>query len=201
LVWRWRAAPYCGSGVAWTTAGRMIDSARRLAQVAAAATVWVAIGGYVNTGIDTQASWAAGIAAVVLLGTMSLLVRDGWEHARPGSALAACLVALAAAVPLGGLISGLLGLPVSLLVAIAGAAALLAIRVALARRQAAGPVVYNAWIGGVLPVLVLFALGWRGLDVQIGVAWVLAACAVLLLVLMNRMALLPAATPERTDLT
>lgn len=164
-------------GVPWTTAGRLIPSARRLAYAAGAGAVAATVGGFGSGDSQVQPGWLAAITAVVLLGSMVLLVRDAYEHRRSGGALAACLVVVAAAGPGCRLLSGLLGAAVSPVVGIAGGGLLLAVRAAVMPRTPPAATVYNAFIGGILPVIALFTLAWRGLDAQSAMGLVMTVAA------------------------
>lgn len=173
-------------GEAWTTAGRLIPISRRLGYAISMGAVAAAMGAIAAGDFATQNVWMTGLTVLLLLGGMSLLVRDGFEHRQSGAAASACVVTLAAAGPGCALLSGLLGMHVLLVVGIAAGMFLLALRVAAsAGRYGAADArsgcytVYIAYLGGMLPVVVLFALSWRGLTVQTALALVFAIAAVL----------------------
>jgi hypothetical protein len=164
-------------GVPWTTAGRLIPIARRLAYGACAGAAGLAGGSFGAGEFQLQPLWLSAVTLVLLLGTMSLLVRDSYEHRWPEAAFAACLVTAAATIPGCRLLLAIVGTPVSPVIALAVGVLLLALRVAVAPRTPPAAAVYNACIGGVLPVIVLFTLILRGLDGQTAAALVLAAGA------------------------
>ncbi|MFQ5805128.1 MAG: hypothetical protein ACE5I3_01620 [Phycisphaerae bacterium] len=166
-------------GVAWTTAGRLIPIARRLAYAAYVGAVALASGGFSAAELQSQPVWMAALTVLLLLGGMSLLVRDGQEHRRAGAAFAACLTALAATGPGCRLLSELTGSAVSPVVLAAAGALLLALRVALTPRTSPTAAVYDAYVGGALPLVVLFVVSLRGVDTQAAAALVLCAGAVL----------------------
>lgn len=167
------------AGQAWTTAGRLIPVARRLSYVAAAGAVVAAVGSVGSGDHLVQPVWLAGVALLCLLGGMLLFVRDGREHRRIDSALAACMLAFATVGPGCRLLSSLMAAAVSPMVAVAAGASLLALAVAGRQRTLPTAAAYNALIGGALPVTALFTLAWRGLDAQSAVVLVLTAVALL----------------------
>jgi len=163
----------------WTTAGRLTPIARRLAYAACVGAVALAGGGISTGDFQTQPIWIAAVTVLLLLGAMSWLVRDSDEHRRPHAAFAACLVVLAAGGPAGRLLSDVLGVAVSPVILIAAGALLLALRVALTPRTPPTAAAYNAYLGGVLPVIALFALTLRGLDSQTAIVLILTAGTVM----------------------
>jgi hypothetical protein len=205
-------------GVAWTTAGRLIPGARRLGYMASSGAGAATAAGLLAGAFDGQALWSSALSVGVLLGVMSLLVRDALAHGRADALATACLVAVAAIGPGCGLTVGLADVPLVPAVGVAGALLLVAIRVGLAvaagrgstgrlrgstvgveprgcdsagtepgRYASAGAgtgdygaAVYGAVVGGVLPVVMLFALSWSGFTGQtvIGVVLTLAAVVV-----------------------
>ena len=118
-------------GSAWTTAGRLIPASRRLAYMASSLAFAAAMGGMMAGAFAGQNVWLAAITTLLLLGLMSLLVRDGLEHGQPGAVAAAVLMTLAAVGPASGLFFRATGEPLMLGVGVAGAGLLLALRVLL----------------------------------------------------------------------
>jgi hypothetical protein len=196
-------------GSAWTTAGRLIPAARRLAYVGSSLAFAAAMGGMMAGAFAGQNVWLAAITTLLLLGLMSLLVRDWLEHGQPGAVAAAVLVTLAAVGPASGLFLQAAGEPLMLGVGVAGAGLLLALRVLLGvaggrhttvagrdstagtgpgrygsagakpGRYSAGGPIFGAFVCGVLPVVVLLVLSRRGFTLPSVVGLALALAAVM----------------------
>ncbi len=145
-------------GQAWTTAGRLIPAARRLAFAVAVLCAVLAV--VAATSADTLGQvgrWQALLAALALLGFWSMLVRDAGGEGGTLGAFAACLVLLAACVPVRALLATV-NVPVPWPVLAAGAALVLALRVGRQRGQTEVDSAFNAYIGGFLPAGVLYAV-------------------------------------------
>ncbi len=146
-------------GQVWTTAGRLIPSARRLACAAAALCAVLAVAA-ATTDADALAQvgrWQALLATLALLGLWSMLVRDAGGEGGTLGAFAAGLVLLAACVPVRALLA-MVNVPTTGPVLAAGAALLLALRVGHQRGQTEVDSAFNAYIGGFLPAGVLYAV-------------------------------------------
>ena len=163
-------------GVAWTTAGRLIPGARRLAHVAAAGTLAAGAGGFAAEGFLGEPVWHAAITTLLLAGGVGLLVRDACEKPCVGSAFAACLTMVAALGPAGRLVLAAAGFVPSPVVLFAAGVMLLALIATRTPARRVG-VAYGALIGGISPCVVLAALVGRGLDVQTSAATGLCAVA------------------------
>ncbi|NWG72698.1 MAG: hypothetical protein HXY23_13990, partial [Parvularculaceae bacterium] len=151
-------------GCAWTSAGRLIPAARRVCLALTALAVAVCTYELLNR--STVDAAPRGILdvwiALALLVLTSLLVRDAASGGE-GSAGFACLAALALTARL----TELPGVDIAqppLLVLVAAAVSLLALRVALARETGPDQPVYNALVGGVLPALLTASALHRGID-------------------------------------
>jgi hypothetical protein len=90
------------------------------------------VGGLMAGAFDGQSLWMPALTVVLLLGGMSLLLRDGIEHRRPEAMATACLVAVAAVGPGCALCVRLAGVPLVPAVGVAVAVLLVAIRGAVA---------------------------------------------------------------------
>jgi len=155
---------------AWTTAGRLIPITRRLGYTASLGAVAAAIGAWVMWPLaPAYPTWSIGLIALLLLGVMSLLARDGLELDRGGLG-AACFMAAAAGAVLSEFAADLLDSPVNPIAGITGAALLLVVRLSIGLRSAAtnfGADVSHfsapaAFIGGVTPIVVLLILSKQG---------------------------------------
>ncbi len=145
-------------GRSWTTAGRLIPSARRLSAVFAA-------GAGVSAGL-----WASGgavgepwplvvLAALALLGLGLLSLRDAREYDSPAGCLAGLLGLTASGVPVADLVrAGGVELPVGVWLALV--ALLVALRTPAGRDERLVAGTRSAWVGGVLPVAAVYSLAW-----------------------------------------
>ncbi|MBU0617358.1 MAG: hypothetical protein KKI02_06560 [Planctomycetes bacterium] len=188
-------------GVAWTTAGRLIPASRRLGYAASSGAIAATIVGLTTDAFTEQSLWILALTLLLLLVLMSLLVRDGLEFGQSGAFAASCLVTVAAAGPGCALFARLAAEPLMPIVAVAVGAMLLMLRVAFAvaggRRPSAdfqdstagagpgryistGGPIHAAFVGGVLPVAVLFVLSWHAFTLQtvVGVAVTLVTLTV-----------------------
>ena len=167
-------------GQAWTTAGRLIPSAHQLGCTAALGCFVLAI--VAATEADCVTGWAPLVTALVLLLLCSMLIRAAAIENSIFLAFAACLVLLAATVPMQHALAGFgLAWPWP---ALAGCSALLlALRVGAQRGEHPSDLAYNAYIGAILPVIVWYAVSapeafgpeWLGLGKIITVASLLPA--------------------------
>lgn len=144
-------------GRPWTTTGRLIPAARNLSLLA--------VGGQV-----LAAAWLAGTASAVTAGVWSLsgalllmllhaaaLVREAQRRGCAATALAACVVLVAAVAPADQLTVALQR-PVPPVLWLALAAVVLALRAGLRRPDAADTWALDAYLGALLPLAVLFAV-------------------------------------------
>ncbi len=155
-------------GKPWTTAGRLIPAARRLGFATVGGQVVTAAAWLLRPDADLAASGgvAAAAAAVILVYWWTLERSTGASSGEPASGgwvtLKAFLVVACAMLPLARFLESLGMRPEPPPVLLAAGTALLA-AVAQARRRTVGPAwAYNAYIGGVAPVLVLYGLTWSG---------------------------------------
>lgn len=144
-------------GQPWTTTGRLIPVARNLSYAAASgqlalAALWVLRA----DDAAMPAGWLAGAALVFGLLHSSMLVRDAQTQSSSTPALAAGLALIAAAVPAAQLTARWAELTPGFWLALFGL--LLALRVCRTVPDAAAAWVYNACIGGLLPVAAVYAL-------------------------------------------
>ncbi len=160
-----------------------------------------AMGVIATDGFAAQNAWMTGVTLLLLLGGMDLLVRDGLEYRQPAAAVAACLLILAASGAGWALLTTGIGTVILPYVAVPAGAFLLVLRVAVVAPRsllvgqpdqtytaAAGPgqhvslghtlCVYVAYIGGALPVAMLFVMSCHGLTGRTVTALLLTAAPV-----------------------
>ena len=165
------------AGQPWTTAGRLIPAARHLSYAAAGGEfVLAAMWALSADQASTPAGWQAALAALLMLVHWSMLVRDAAKQQSATASLAACLVLVAALVPIQQL-AARLGLPLTPGVLLAAAGLALALRVGGAARGANTAWVWNAYIGGLIPLAIAYdlALGELWLAHR-GLAFIAGAC-------------------------
>jgi hypothetical protein len=175
-------AQQLASGLPWTTAGRLIPSARRLGQGVVGVTLAFAGAWSLRSGGEAAGAWwVMLLAAVVVLGHGSLLIRDAGQTGSRAGALAGCVAIVLGMMPLAAVL-GLAGLtvPPALLLAFAGL--MLVVRVGSQRASAPTSWVYNAYVGGLLPAGVAYcvALGPRMPAWVVGLTVLVCTGAVLL---------------------
>jgi hypothetical protein len=149
-------------GKPWTTAGRLIPAARHLSYAAVGGEVVLAAMWILSTDEAVPSGrWSTLLAILFMLAHWRLLARDAAAQQSAIAALAACLVLVAALVPLGHLAEtfGLVLRPCVLLVAAA-----LALALCTGRAQKAARLTWpwNAYVGGILPGAVAYDLALGG---------------------------------------
>lgn len=164
------------TGVAWTTAGRLIPAARRLGYAAGGVALVLAVRAAVVGATNSDAlAWQGLTAALLLLLLFSMLVRTAAVRDSQTAAAAACVAVVAAIVPARAALTGFdVWVPWPTL--IGGVALVLALRAGAQRGAQPADAVYNAHFGGILPVAALFAAtvpaaygsGWVGAVVTAG---------------------------------
>jgi hypothetical protein len=166
-------------GRPWTTAGRLIPIARQLSLAAVGGQVLTVGFDALGPGPQGPVGWRPALAALLMLLHWWMLVRDARERQSGTTALAACLVLLAATVPIHRIAADQgHALPPGALLAAAGL--VLALRVGRVRSTAAEQWAWNAYIGGFVPLAVAYDLAWRGSQtVQPAAAGLAAGCALL----------------------
>jgi hypothetical protein len=166
-------------GQPWTTAGRLIPAARHLSYAAVGGQVVVAAMWTLGNP-DTSGRWAMLLAALCMLAHWSLLARDAAAQQATAAGLASGLVLVATLVPIGQ-VAAALGLELRPGVLLAAAGLILALRVGAAQRGTSLAWVWNAYVGGLIPVAVAYDLalgGWATGYAGAIVAVVLAGLAV-----------------------
>ena len=133
LAWFWHQQLH--EGTAWTTAGRLIEPARRLAYATAYGCFAVAVMISATKSPAADARWPVGLAVLVLLVLALMLLRDA--RGQESQPTAACLAMLAAAAPAHRLCTSL---------DVAGRLAATAGRRGSVAGLARGPVARAAWI-------------------------------------------------------
>jgi len=151
-------------GRPWTTAGRLIPSARRLAVVfAAVAAVLAGVG--LNLGAVGEPWPVPVLAALALSGFGLLALQDAREHNSAAGCLAGLLGLTAAGVPLAELVRvGGAELPASVWLALV--ALIVALRTPVGPDMRLVADTRNAWVGGGLPVAAAYCLAWLPDDRQ-----------------------------------
>jgi len=172
-------------GLAWTTTGRMISAARWLSAGGALLLAWLAFAPTADA-VNGFTMGPTGIALVVLvvLVLSFLQLRDAHEHAPWLSGSAACVTIVSWAVPAGEAIM-LFGWEVPLAMPIALGGLVLAVRKFFMGHRLCAPAV-RAYIGVVVPGIVLFALVNEGISAPMLVAGVMSVFAVVLVVVGSR---------------
>jgi len=166
-------------GRPWTTAGQMIPIARQLSYAVAGGEFVVAAAWMLGGDAGPAGGWVALVAGAVALVHGTMLVSDAerlrldtgagtgarrdsrTSNTATWAASAACLALLAGLTAWQRFLAEH-GRPLSPAVLLAAGGLLLTLRVGRPTRTPAVAWVYNAWIGGVTPVLVFYALTWRG---------------------------------------
>lgn len=161
-------------GRAWTTAGRLIPTVRRLGRAAAAAAALVAGAclNYDGAGLIRMSS----LSATALLILLSLrLARDAVDHQDRRSAFASCLAIVAATVPLAWVLKEVVApLPAASLLGFT--ALVLAVRIPGREPVFVAPV-YTAFFGGAIPVTLLLGMAVAGTYASLGGGFACAAAA------------------------
>ncbi|MCK4343094.1 MAG: hypothetical protein KAY37_15375 [Phycisphaerae bacterium] len=149
-------------GRPWTTTGRLIPAARHLSYAAAGGQcVLAAFWALAPVEPPMHGGWQAIVAALLMLLHWSLLVREARVRRSSTAASLACFVLLAALVPVYAITAGgLTFLTPGLLAAVAGLA--LVFRVGRATKVDETTWVYNAYLGGVIPLAAVYEMTSRG---------------------------------------
>ncbi len=148
-------------GRPWTTAGRLIPTARSLSYAAAGGLLAMAALHLLrSTPGASPAGWQTPVAGLFMLLYWFSLTRDAVAQGAVAGALAACLALVAALVPVGQFVTAVMGVPAAVLLAAGGL--LLAIVAGPPRRAPASAWPHDAYIGGLLPVAAAFALTQNG---------------------------------------
>ena len=161
-------------GRAWTTAGRLISTVRRLGRIAAAAGALVA-GAWLNYDGAGSIRMSSLSAATLLILLSWMLARDAVDHQDRRSAFASCLAIVAATVPVAWVLKEVTApLPAASLLGFA--ALVLAVRISGREPLSVTPV-YTAFFGGVVPVTLLLGMAVAGTYAGWGAAFACGAAA------------------------
>jgi hypothetical protein len=150
-------------GLPWTTAGRLVPAARHLSLATvggqlALATLWI-----VGPDGGLPGRWSTLLVVLFMLAHWWLLTRDARARQSAAPALAACLVLVAALVPIGHLVATF-GLALRPGVLLAAAAVAVALRAGAAHTPDRLTWPWNAYVGGILPGAVAYDLALGGWD-------------------------------------
>lgn len=165
-------------GVAWTTTGRMIGSARWLSAGGSLVLVWLAFGSQHDAVTASPTAIALVVLAVLGLGLVQL--RDAHERAPWVSGTSVVLTIASWAYPVREALAAT-GWQVPWAAPIAFGGMVFAIRKFFMGRRLCGPAV-NVYIGLVVPGIVVFALVNEGVSAPNLAAGVMSVLAVVLIV-------------------
>jgi len=159
-------------GRSWTTAGRLIPSARRLSAVFAGGA-GVSAGLWASGGAVGQTWPLVVLAGLTLLGLGLLALRDAREHDHPAGCLVGLLGLTAAGVPVADLARvGGVELPVGVWLALVALLVTLRTPAGPDERLVAGT--RTAWVGGAFPVAAVYSLAWLPDSRQLAVLAIVA---------------------------
>ena len=163
-------------GQPWTTAGRLIPAARRLAVAAAVAMLAHSL---VTYPLENGAAWLRhALAGLLAWAFARSLTRDAADPSRAYLAYAAILALVSAVAPIHAVLSASIGwTPVAATVL----AALGLLAAALIRRRSADRVfssAYNLLLGAVVPILMVNVYALTGINAETAIAGLLAIAAV-----------------------
>ena len=159
-------------GRSWTTAGRLIPSARRLSAVFAGGA-GVSAGLWASGDAVGQAWPLVVLAGLTLLGLGLLALRDAREHDHPAGCLVGLLGLTAAGVPVADLARvGGVELPVGVWLALVALLVTLRTPAGPDERLVAGT--RTAWVGGAFPVAAVYSLAWLPDSRQLAVLAIVA---------------------------
>ncbi len=170
-------------GRPWTTAGRLIPIARRLSYaVAAGQAFFVALWLFSDPGGRIGSDWQWHASAICMLLHAWMLLKDSLEADEVAGAAAGCLALATAMLPVRQIAAanGLVLPPASLL----ALTSLLLAWASARRRQVRAAWVYNAYIGGLLPVAAacdLALTSWQSAGWPLRAATMLMAVSALIL--------------------
>ncbi|MFH1749137.1 MAG: hypothetical protein ABIG44_19060 [Planctomycetota bacterium] len=181
-------------GVAWTTAGRLISSARLIGTLSGGVCVVIAVMSVLSATASESWPWRDILTLIFLVLLCLLLRRSALKLDCPTTAHAACLALLAAAVPAQAILQ-YFDLAVGWPVLIAGTGLLLTLLVRLTGSSVKLATTCNAFTLGTIPVILLLAIAVVGayqhvwIEAPLIVVFFLGAC-----VLRVRVTHLPAGT-------
>ncbi|HPM24832.1 MAG TPA: hypothetical protein PLP66_13065 [Phycisphaerae bacterium] len=169
------------AGQPWTTTGRLVPAARRLGYAAVGGEVVFAALWYLTPATDGPGGWLCGVTMLLMLLHWSMLVRDAQIQSSATAALAAALALVAALVPVQQLLRGWGMEPApAVLLAVAGLAFAVRATPRGASADARWPV--NAYVGGLIPMGVAYALVCAAVQpVSTETVWIASAGVVLAL--------------------
>jgi len=153
-------------GRPWTTAGRLIPAARRLAELAATACAGFALAAYLAPDSMGGAVWRPCVSLLICLLLARGLLSDSDAPDNRSAAAGAVLAFLAATVPARQIINQLVETDVELIMLLATAGFLVTLRTALRPVQPPFRAVLNAGVGGALPAAALLAPVFLGINAQ-----------------------------------